>query len=880
MKKMTGQEIRRAFLDFFVQKGHREVRSHALIPPNDPTLYFVNAGMVQFKDIFVGARQVDYSTAASCQKCLRVSGKHNDLENVGRTARHHTFFEMLGNFSFGDYFKRGAITQAWEFITEVLEMPIEHLHVTVHPEDDEARQIWAEISSLPPERIHDDPENFWQMADTGPCGPCSEIYMDLGVERSGGVALPFGHPDAEDRYMEFWNLVFMQYDRSADGELTPLPKPSIDTGSGLERVALIMQGKETNYDTDLFLPLIEEMAQRAGVEYRKDDDTDVALRVIADHSRSAAFLIADGIYPDNVGRGYVLRRVMRRAIRFGRMLGVEEPFLIHTTAKVIEMMGDAYPELVESRETIHRVVLKEEKTFGRTINAGLKRLNKELEGLSEGGVLDGKVAFELYDTHGFPPDLTALICADAGVGVDQAGYDAAMEHQKETGRQNTKFKLGDLSSYQALVEAGITTEFTGYDHTTGQSQIAALLVEGQRIPRAAAGQRLEIVVPVTPFYAESGGQIGDRGTMTTEDGSVVRIETTLKPFGDLFVHFGVVEHGSIGEGQQVSLEVDASARDAIRKNHSATHLLHHALRDTLGTHVRQRGSMVAPDRLRFDFSHTEGVTDEELLKIEAQVNDLILRNEPVTTSVLPMDEALAQGAIAFFEEKYGDVVRMVKVGNESTELCGGIHVQSTGDIGMFKLVSEGGISSGVRRVEALTGMGAVRWIQGQLDLLNNTASALRVPPAQVTSRVEKLIAERKQLAKQLDEARVEARLAKASSAISQARQMGDFKVAAVHLEGLGGKHIRSVAEELRNQLRGSGVVLVVGTDAGKVSLMVAATKDTAKKLHGGKLVGELAKLVGGKGGGRPDFAQAGGNDAAGVPKVLDTFYARAESALA
>ncbi len=881
----SGHDIRRAFLDFFAERGHREVRSYALIPPDDPTLYFVNAGMVQFKDVFVGARTVDYSRATTCQKCLRVSGKHNDLENVGRTARHHTFFEMLGNFSFGDYFKRDAIRYGWDFITKVLGLPEDKLYVTVYPEDEEAERIWKEEVGVAPERVFHDPDNFWSMADTGPCGPCSEIHYDLGPSMSGGKEVPFGHPEADDRYMELWNLVFMQFDRAADGTMNPLPKPSIDTGAGLERLALVMQGKASNYETDLFWPIIERVAHKAGVDYGAngwDDERDVALRVIADHSRAAAFLIADGIYPDNEGRGYVLRRIMRRAIRFGRLLGFTEPFLVDTTAHVVELMGATYPELREGAETIHRIVLQEEKRFGRTINAGLKRLDAELARLADAGetTLDGRVAFELYDTHGFPPDLTALICGERGVEVDQAGFDAGMEEQRARARAASKFGGEDTTAYQALVEAGMATQFTGYETEEGDSQIAALLVEGERVPQAAAGQTVALVTPVTPFYAESGGQVGDVGVIETRGGARLRVTDTQKPFGDLIVHYGVVEGGSLREGEDVHLAVDHEAREATRRNHSATHLMHHALRSVLGAHVRQRGSMVGPHRLRFDFSHTGGMTPEEIREVERQVNAHVLANDPIETQVLPMDDAIAAGAIAFFEEKYGATVRMLKVGPDSTELCGGTHARRTGDIGLFKIVAEGAISSGVRRVEAVTGMNAVTWAQDTAATLHDVAEQLRVGVPQVADRVDKLLAERKELHAALDEARVAARLAAAKAALADAPTWGGARVAAVRIDGVPGKELRAVAERLRAELGGPGAVLIAGqADDGKVSLVVAATKDVAKKLHAGKTVGQLAPLVGGRGGGRPDLAQAGGSDAEQLGEVLARFRALAEQAL-
>ena len=881
MKALTATEIRRAFLEFFEARDHRVVKSYSLIPPDDPTLFFVNAGMVQFKDIFIGARPVDYARATSVQRCLRVSGKHNDLENVGRTRRHHTLFEMLGNFSFGDYFKQGAIEMAWEFLTKVLDLPVDKLLVTVHPDDDEAFAMWRDKAGVDPARILRDPENFWSMGDTGPCGPCSEIHIDLGPELSGGQDLPFGHPDADDRYLELWNLVFMQFDRAADGTMSPLPKPSIDTGAGLERLAAVLQGKTTNWDTDLFLPVIHAVAKRAGVSYGADDKTDVALRVIADHTRAAAFLIADGVYPDNEGRGYVLRRVMRRAIRFGRMLGITEPFLVNTTRQVVEQMGEAYPELVAGRDVVERIVLQEETRFGRTVNNGLKRLDQELAQLAsdDGKTLDGRVAFELYDTHGFPLDLTDLICEERGVTVDHAGFETAMQEQRERARAASKFGTGDLTAYQELVEAGLETAFVGYDAETSSSTITALLVDGTRVPRAAAGQRVELVAPVTPFYAESGGQVGDIGTFTvTSDGEpcTVRITDTQRPFGDLIVHVGTVEQGHLVEGADVTMSVDGAARDATRRNHSATHLLHHALRTVLGDHVRQRGSLVGPDRLRFDFSHTGQMTPEEMVQVDLLVNELVLRNEPIETELLSMDEAMSRGAIAFFEEKYGDQVRVLSVGSDSVELCGGTHATATGDIGLFKLVNETAISSGVRRVEGVTGMNAVRWVQSRDAILRAGATRLNVSPDQVLDRLDKVLEDRKRINAELETSQTALRVAQAASSL-QARQIGDYRVAAVRLDGVGGREIRGVGDTLRDRLK-SGALLVAAVDGAKVSLLVAVTQDAKDKLHAGKLIGQIAPLVGGRGGGRPDMAQAGGSDPDGIEAAMEAFYAAAEAA--
>jgi alanyl-tRNA synthetase len=879
----TAAEIRQAFLSYFAERDHRVVKSYALIPPDDPTLFFVNAGMVQFKDIFVGAKQVDYQRATSVQRCLRVSGKHNDLENVGRTPRHHTLFEMLGNFSFGDYFKERAIELAWGFLTDVLGLDVTTLHVTVHPEDDDAFALWRDGIGIAPERLHRDPENFWSMGDTGPCGPCSEIHVDQGAAMSDGKEVPFGDPAGEHRYLEIWNLVFMQYDRSADGVMTPLPSPSIDTGAGLERLAAVLQGKTSNYDTTLFQTLMGRVAKSAGIAYGNDDESDTALRVIADHTRAAAFLIADGVYPDNEGRGYVLRRIMRRAIRFGRMIGLTEPFLIHSTAHVVDMMGDAYQELVDARETIHRIVEQEETRFGRTINAGMKRLSEELQTLSQSGesVLAGRIAFELYDTHGFPPDLTQLIASERGMSMDQAGFESAMNEQRERARAASKFGTGDLSAYQALAEEGLTTSFVGYDHDTSESSVQAILVDGQRIPRAAPGQRIEVVVSETPFYAESGGQSGDTGTLSTGEGDtlcVVRVEDTRKPFGDVIVHIGTVESGTLLQGAQATLAIDVESRDATRKNHSATHLLHHALHEVLGAHVRQRGSLVGPHRLRFDFSHTKGMTSEEMVQVDMLVNRLIQRNEPIETRLMSFDAAVESGATAFFEEKYGDEVRVLEVGSESTELCGGTHARATGDLGLFKLTSEGAISSGVRRVEAVTGMDAVNWVQSRDSMLRATAEQLNVSPEQVTQRVEALISDRKALQTDLATAQTAAQVARASSSLEQARLVGAHKVLAVRLDGVPGRELRAIAETLRDKL-GSGVLALAAVDGPKVSLLVAATADVTKQVHSGKLVGQLASLVGGRGGGRPDMAQAGGSDASGVDAAIDAFYAEVTAAL-
>ena len=878
----TAAEIRKTFVDFFTSRGHRHVRSSALIPGNDPTLFFTNSGMVQFKDVFVGERTTDHNRATSVQRCLRVSGKHNDLENVGRTARHHTFFEMLGNFSFGDYFKRDAIHWGWELLTAVYGLPVDKLHVTVHPEDDEAYAIWKDEVGVNPARLHRDPQNFWSMGDTGPCGPCSEIHIDLGAVMSGGVeAVPFGDPRGDHRYLELWNLVFMQFDRSADGTLTPLPRPSIDTGAGLERLTAVLQGKLNNYDTDLFTPVIDLVAARAGVTYLANPETDVALRVIADHSRAAAQLIADGIYPDNEGRGYVLRRVMRRAIRFGRMLGLDAPFLVDTTARVIEMLGDVHPELVEARETIHRIVLQEETRFGRTIRAGLKLLDEEVARLAADNrnMLPGSVAFVLYDTHGFPLDLTALILSEKGLTLDQAGFEAAMDEQRTRARAASRFGREDVSVYQALNEGGFGgTTFTGYASHTELSAVTALFSDGARIPRAAVGQRVAIVTPVTPFYAESGGQVGDVGVIEATDGSFkVLVEDTLRPFGDVVTHIGVVTHGSARDGAEVRLAIDVAARDATRRNHSATHLMHHALHKVLGGHVRQRGSLVSPTRLRFDFSHTGPMTQDELRAVEEAVNGHVVANEGVTTEVLAYDAAIAKGAVAFFDEKYGDEVRMLAVGSESVELCGGTHVGRTGDIGLFLIVSEGPISSGVRRIEAVTGLEAWRHAARRDGQVKALGERLHVTPDAVTERVERLLDERKALELELAEARLNWRSAEARAAVRGARVYGAHRFAAVRLDGVPGKDLRPLADALKADVP-SGALLLSSVADDKVSILVWVSADLQKALPAGGLVAELAALVGGRGGGKADVAQAGGTDASKLGEVEALFYARAEAA--
>lgn len=850
----SSDKIRQTFLDYFTAREHKAMGSLSLIPPGDGTLLFTNAGMVQFKDVFTGDRKVDYEAATTSQKCLRVSGKHNDLENVGRTRRHHTFFEMLGNFSFGKYFKRGAIEAAWDLLVNIYQLPVDKLYVTVHPDDDEARALWAEISTLPPERILDDPENFWSMGDTGPCGPCSEIHYDQGKELSGGVEVDFG--DGSDRYLEIWNLVFMQYDRDEAGTLTPLPSPSIDTGMGLERLASLLQGESSNYHCDLFLSLIESIAAMAGVQYgRGDSENDVALRVIADHARSAAFLVADGVYPENEGRGYVIRRVMRRAMRFGYKLGFTKPFLVDVCAKVVELMGTAYPELHDKAPVIEKIVRLEEERFLRTLALGLKRLESAFSEHKSTAMIPGDVAFELYDTFGFPLDLTVQAAEEHSFRIDLDGFDAAMEAQRARGRASWKGGLTNTSDWQSFRDTHGQVEFLGYETDTATSTVLAVVDDGKAVVTAS-----------TPFYAESGGQAGDTGTIIGGS-STFTVTDTQRPIDGIVVHSGSFTSGSFNAGESVSLNVDTEQRNRTRKNHSATHLLHHALRLVLGDHVKQRGSHVGPDRLRFDFSHFGPVTADEQREIERMVNTRVLQNASVATDVLSKDEAVARGAVAFFGDKYGDTVRMLTIA-DSIELCGGTHVQSTGDIGLFKIVQETSLAAGVRRIEAVTGMNALEWIFTREDVLSDLAAELKSSIAEVPNRVRKLSEDVGHLKTELEAIKAKTRSAGVASAEPEA--IGDVSALIVRLDGVKGGDLRDMADKARGRL-GSGGVLLVSANGPKVALLVAFTDDLKDRFHAGKVVGQLAQHVGGRGGGRPDMAQAGGSDVNGIPVVMDTF---------
>jgi alanyl-tRNA synthetase len=856
----TASEIRQAFLDYFTSKGHTPVESSALLPQNDPTLLFTNAGMVQFKDVFLGQETRPYTRATSSQKCMRAGGKHNDLENVGRTARHHTFFEMLGNFSFGDYFKNDAIAFAWEFITGLAKIPAERLYVTVFRDDDEAYNIWKNDVGVAEGRIlrMGEKDNFWSMGDTGPCGPCSEILIDQGSEFSCG---PDCKPGCDcDRYLELWNLVFMQFNRDAAGVMTPLPKPSIDTGMGLERITAVLQGKKTNYDTDLFIPIINYVEKTSGKTYLKNHDNDVSMRIIADHSRAVAFLVADGVMPSNEGRGYVLRRIMRRAARHGKLLDITKPFLFESVRVVAEQLQAVYPEVLRSIDYITKVVYSEEQTFTATLESGLKILQEEMEKLkTRGGVeLRGDTVFKLYDTYGFPVDLTADIAREQGLMIDQEGFEAAMAEQRTRARQAWKGS-GEESIgviYKKLVQDGTRVEFTGYDSCAGSSRITHIIKNGELTPTAAAGDEVELITPATPFYGESGGQSGDAGTIFGRDFQI-SIAETAKPLPELIVHKGTVMKGQIAVGDEAQLAVDAQLRGATANNHTATHILQAVLQKHLGKHVKQAGSYVTPDRLRFDFTHFEALPKDELKKIEQEVNLRIRENSCVGVEQLAQKEAISRGAMALFGEKYGDRVRVVSVGDYSMELCGGTHSDATGRIGLFKIVSEGAVAAGVRRIEAVTGEAACLYVQQQQAVLERVADLLKTDAAQVADRVEKLFAAQKSLEKEIEKLKSQIMSKEASSIFDAVRDIGGVKVLVTRVSGQDPKTLRSYGDKVRDKL-GSGVLVLAAEAGGTVQLLAMATKDLAGRVSAKKIIESAAPIIGGRGGGRDDMAQAGG----------------------
>ncbi|WP_341938373.1 alanine--tRNA ligase [Marinimicrobium sp. C2-29] len=854
---MKSAEIRDAFLQYFQRQGHTVVPSSSLVPGNDPTLLFTNAGMVQFKDVFLGEDPRDYTRAASSQRCVRAGGKHNDLENVGYTARHHTFFEMLGNFSFGDYFKHDAIRFAWEFLTQVLELPPERLWVTVHTSDDEAADIWIKEMGVSPEcfsRLEED--NFWQMGDTGPCGPSSEIFYDHGPDVPGGP--PGSDNDDLDRYIEIWNLVFMQYERQSNGELKPLPNPSIDTGMGLERIAAVMQGVHNNYDIDLFQHLLKAAAQATGC----DDLANKSLRVIADHIRSCSFLISDGVMPSNEGRGYVLRRIIRRAVRHGHQLGQQQAFFHQLVGALAEVMGEAYPELHERRAQIEKVLLLEEEQFAKTLDKGMAVLEDTLEDL-KGNEIPGDVVFTLYDTYGFPVDLTNDIARERGLSIDMRGYDEAMEAQRARARAAGSFKVDYTAAGLDLPK----TEFLGYTRLAESGEIVALLKDGQAVDRLEEGDEGAVVLDRTPFYAESGGQVGDTGYLESGDNVRFEVRDCTKE-GASHLHVGRLLHGALALGDTLSARVDAGVRQATALNHSATHLLHAALRQILGEHVTQKGSLVDSERLRFDFSHFEALKPAEIKAIETLVNEQIRANTEVQIEVCDMETAKAKGAMALFGEKYGNEVRVLTMGDGfSVELCGGTHVRRTGDIGLMRITAESGVAAGVRRIEAVTGEGALEVFDELEQLTDSTAQALKTRRAQVPEKVQQLLTQNRKLEKELTAMKAKLATAGSGNLLDEVVEVAGVKVLAIKLEGADGKSLRESADQLKNKI-GSGVVLLAAVEGDKVSLVAGVTKDLTAKLKAGDLMREAAARVDGKGGGRPDMAQGGGSDPAGVPEAL------------
>ncbi|EGO5103308.1 TPA: alanine--tRNA ligase [Escherichia coli] len=864
MSKSTA-EIRQAFLDFFHSKGHQVVASSSLVPHNDPTLLFTNAGMNQFKDVFLGLDKRNYSRATTSQRCVRAGGKHNDLENVGYTARHHTFFEMLGNFSFGDYFKHDAIQFAWELLTSEkwFALPKERLWVTVYESDDEAYEIWEKEVGIPRERIiriGDNKgapyasDNFWQMGDTGPCGPCTEIFYDHGDHIWGG---PPGSPEEDgDRYIEIWNIVFMQFNRQADGTMEPLPKPSVDTGMGLERIAAVLQHVNSNYDIDLFRTLIQEVAKVTGAT----DLSNKSLRVIADHIRSCAFLIADGVMPSNENRGYVLRRIIRRAVRHGNMLGAKETFFYKLVGPLIDVMGSAGEDLKRQQAQVEQVLKTEEEQFARTLERGLALLDEELAKLS-GDTLDGETAFRLYDTYGFPVDLTADVCRERNIKVDEAGFEAAMEEQRRRAREASGFG----ADYNAMIRVDSASEFKGYDHLELNGKVTALFVDGKAVDAINAGQEAVVVLDQTPFYAESGGQVGDKGELKGANFSFA-VEDTQK-YGQAIGHIGKLAAGSLKVGDAVQADVDEARRARIRLNHSATHLMHAALRQVLGTHVSQKGSLVNDKVLRFDFSHNEAMKPEEIRAVEDLVNAQIRRNLPIETNIMDLEAAKAKGAMALFGEKYDERVRVLSMGDFSTELCGGTHASRTGDIGLFRIISESGTAAGVRRIEAVTGEGAIATVHADSDRLSEVAHLLKGDSNNLADKVRSVLERTRQLEKELQQLKEQAAAQESANLSSKAIDVNGVKLLVSELSGVEPKMLRTMVDDLKNQL-GSTIIVLATVAEGKVSLIAGVSKDVTDRVKAGELIGMVAQQVGGKGGGRPDMAQAGGTDAAALPAAL------------
>ncbi|HIJ69302.1 MAG TPA: alanine--tRNA ligase [Deltaproteobacteria bacterium] len=865
---MKTSEIRKAFLEFFNERGHAIVKSSSVIPHDDPTLLFTNAGMVQFKRTFLGEEKRPYSRATTSQKCMRAGGKHNDLENVGRTARHHTFFEMLGNFSFGDYFKEDAIRFAWEFLTGDMGLPKDKLYATIHEgdlemnlgADEEARRFWARY--LPEERIlaFSTKDNFWAMGDTGPCGPCSEILIDQGP------AIGCGRPDCKpgcdcDRYLELWNLVFMQFNRSQDGVLDPLPKPSIDTGMGLERIAAVIQKVPSNYDTDLFAPMMAKIEQLTGYKFGSSAEKDVSVKVIADHSRAAAFLIGDGALPSNEGRGYVLRRVIRRALRHGRFLGIDRPFMSEVAVSVIESMQDAYPELLENRSFITRVIQNEEERFNETLDNGLRLLQTEIRRLTDekAQTIPGALIFKLYDTYGFPIDIVTDMSRELGFQVDEAGFHSLMEKQRDLSRAAWKGS-GERQIpevYRQICTRGLTTAFLGYETTQADSEIIAMISGGEEIGSAFEEMAVELITAATPFYGAAGGQVGDTGVITGTSGKIV-VSDTVKLPGNLIVHVGKVESGSFHAGDTVHLAVDAQLRKDTEIHHTATHILHRVLRNVLGDHAKQAGSLVAPDRLRFDFTHFATVTPEEQARIERLVNDEIRRNQQLSVRVMELEEALKTGAMALFEEKYGDRVRLVEIQGFSRELCGGTHTHWTGELGVFLIIQETGIAAGVRRIEALAGRHALEYINRHRQVLNHAAEALKAAPWEVAERIDKILAQQRQMEKELEAFKATAAGRRSADLFDQTEEIAGVRVLVTQIQADNPKILREINDKFKEKFA-KGIAVLGAVSEGKVFLLAGVTQELTGRLHAGNLIKEIVKEVGGSGGGRPDMAQAGGN---------------------
>jgi alanyl-tRNA synthetase len=867
---MTSDEIRRAFLSYFEERGHQVVRSSSLVPKNDPTLLFTNAGMVQFKGVFLTEETRDYKRAVTSQKCVRAGGKHNDLENVGKTARHHTFFEMLGNFSFGDYFKKGAIEMGWDLLIHQWGLPPDKIWITIYFEDDEAFKLWGQIG-IPEQRIvrMGEKDNFWAMGETGPCGPCSEIVIDQGE----GVGC--GRADCRvgcdcDRFLELWNLVFMQFNRDSEGKLHPLDKPCIDTGMGLERISAILQGVNSNFETDLFIPIIKGIEILSSVPYGKNLRSDISMRVIADHSRAATFLINDGVLPSNEGRGYVLRRIMRRAMRHGKMLGIKGPFLYQTSSKVVDLMKDAYPELRESRDFVSKVIQNEEERFSETLDSGLKILREEMDRLQKEGkkILSGEVAFRLYDTFGFPLDLTTDILQEEGMSFGEEGFRVQMEGQRQKSKQAWQ-GIGEGKTkeiYRRLVGEGVQTNFIGYEETQSDSKILKLIKGDEVVPFAIEGDEVEVITGKSPFYGEAGGQVGDRGLIFHE-GFSLEVEDTLRPLEELIVHQVGVKRGVVKEGMEATLRVDVNRRRATALNHTATHLLQAVLREVLGNHVHQAGSFVSPDRLRFDFTHFAALEEEELERIEAQVNQKIRENLKVETKIMLLEEALQTGAMALFGEKYGDKVRVIEVADFSIELCGGTHTSRTGDIGLFKIVNETGVAAGVRRIEALTGEGAYQFVREEEGELRKVALSLKSTPEEISQKVERLLQRQRELEREVQSFQDKLSHQEILDLLHFVREVKGVKLLSAKVDGKNPKRLREFVDQLKEKM-GSGIILLGSHGEDKVSLIMGVTADLTHRFNANDLIKKVAIYVRGTGGGRPDFAQAGGTDSKKLDEAL------------